>query len=43
MYTGLLVDIKVEQFGSKTVLASVCMSVNTFLTIIGDWNIDPRP
>jgi len=34
MYTGLLVDIKVELFGSRTVLASVCMSVNAFLTII---------
>jgi len=34
MYTGLLVDIKVELFGSRTVLAGVCMSVNTFLAII---------
>lgn len=34
MYTGLLGDIKAELFGSRTVLASVCMSVNTLLTII---------
>jgi len=35
MYTDLLVDIKVELFGSKTVLVNVCISVDTLMTIIG--------
>ena len=35
VYVYRPVDIKVELFGSKTVLANVCMSVDTFLTIIG--------